>query len=78
MTSLSIVVSEETNKALRRFLGGAKVKKDSISAFVERAVRKEIALCTIQAVKERNAVHPVAEVEASIDDALRDVRASCS
>ena len=78
MTRLSVVVSEDTKRALHRFLGEMGVKKGGISAFVEHAVRKEIALCTIQAVKERNAAYPVSEIDAAIDDAWRDVRASCS
>jgi hypothetical protein len=76
MTRWSVIVSEDTDKALRRFLGEIDEKKDGFSIFIESAVLNEISYRTIQSMKERNAQYPLAIIEAAINDAVREVRAA--
>jgi len=66
----SIVVPEETDRALRSFLAQRGTKKGDISRFVEEAVQSRLFDLTVESVKERNRLHNPSEILAAIDEAL--------
>lgn len=74
-TRWTIKVSEETDLALRRFLGARGMKKGDLSRFVEEAVRWRVLEETAEEVRARNEDLSAEELEAAIDEAVRDVRA---
>ena len=77
MTRWSVVVSDETDKALRVFLaeqGGG--KKGELSTFIEDAVRKRLFELTVHQVKQQNAEVTPEEIMNAIDEAVQEVRAS--
>lgn len=71
----SIVVSRETDLALRSFLGAKGMKKGDLSKFIEEAVRWHVFNRTIEDIKARNADTDPEELQAIIDEAVQDVRA---
>ena len=71
----SIVVSRETDLALRSFLGAKGMKKGDLSKFIEEAVRWHVFNRTVEDIKARNADTDPDELQAMIDEAVRDVRA---
>ena len=71
----TIKVSQETDLALRGFLGAQGMKKGDLSKFVEDAVRWRMLDRTVQAVKDRNQDVSPDLLEAMIDEATREVRA---
>ena len=50
----SIVIPEETDRALRSFLAQRGTKKGDISRFVEEAVQSHLLELTVEGIKERN------------------------
>ena len=67
----SIVVSADTDKALRVFLanrGGG--RKGDLSRFVEEAVRTYIFEQTVERIKEANVDLPEMELAGLVDEAL--------
>ena len=66
----SIVVPEETDRALRSFLAQRGTKKGDISRFVEDAVQSRLFELTAQSVKERNRLHDQNDILEAIDEAL--------
>ena len=70
----TVKVSRETDLALRSYLGSQGMKKGDLSRFVEEAVRWRVLDRTVQWLKDRNQDLPAEELEALIDDAVRDVR----
>ena len=66
----SIVVPEETDRALRSFLAKRGTKKGDISRFVEEAVQSRLFELTVESVKERNRPRDQKEILAAIDEAL--------
>jgi hypothetical protein len=66
----SIVVPEETDRALRSFLARRGTKKGDISRFVEEAVQSRLFELTVEGVKERNQEHDPNEILEAIEDAL--------
>jgi hypothetical protein len=66
----SIVVAEETDRALRSFLARRGTKKGDISRFVEEAVHARLFELTVESVKERNRPHEQNEILEAIDEAL--------
>ena len=66
----SIVVPEETDRALRSFLARRGTKKGDISRFVEEAVQSRLFELTVETVKERNRSHGQNEILEAIDEAL--------
>lgn len=59
MAKWSIIVSDETDRALRMFLAAQQLKdkwskKGAISDFTEEAVKKYLFELTVSQVKERN------------------------
>jgi hypothetical protein len=72
----SLVVSEETDTALRQFLatqGGG--RKGDLSRFVEEAVRNRILELAASDAKAANATRPAADVVAAVEEALAWARA---
>ncbi|MDP1526533.1 MAG: ribbon-helix-helix domain-containing protein [Rhodocyclaceae bacterium] len=74
----TIKVSPETDLSLRGFLGAQGMKKGDLSKFVEDAVRWRMLDRTVQIVKDRNQDMPSDMLEAMIDDAVRDIRATAA
>lgn len=71
----NIRVSKETDLTLRTFLGSQGMKKGDLSKFIEQAVRAHIFHRTVQDIKARNADADPDELQALIDNAVREVRA---
>ena len=71
----NIKVSKETDLTLRTFLGSQGMKKGDLSKFIEEAVRWHVFHRTVQDIKARNADTDPDELQALIDDAVREVRA---
>jgi hypothetical protein len=71
----NIKVSKETDLTLRTFLGSQGMKKGDLSKFIEQAVRAHVFHRTVQDIKARNAGTDPDEMQALIDDAVREVRA---
>lgn len=70
----TLVVSEETDRALRAFLGLSGSKKGDLSAFVEEAVKERLFELTAGRVKNCNASTDQGELMRLIDDAVGAVR----
>jgi hypothetical protein len=70
----SIKVSRETDLTLRTYLGARGMKKGDLSKFIEEAVRWRILSRTVRDIKARNANTSVNELQATIDDAVREAR----
>ncbi len=72
----TVKVSKDTDVSLRSFLAQRGMKKGDLSKVIERAVQKEVFAQTVAGVQARNADVPLEQIEAAIDDALRQVRRS--
>lgn len=68
----SIVIPEETDRALRSFLAMRGTKKGDISRFVEEAVQSRLFELTVESVKDRNRPLDQDEILAAINEALAD------
>lgn len=68
----SIIVPEETDRALRSFLARKGTKKGDISRFVEEAVQSRLFDLTVDDIKERNRPHDQKEILEAIEEALAD------
>ncbi|MGB6686724.1 MAG: ribbon-helix-helix domain-containing protein [Terracidiphilus sp.] len=70
-TRWNLVVSKETDIALRQFLaseGGG--RKGDLSRFVEEAVKERIYDMTARAIKNENASKSPEEIEEIVEEAL--------
>ena len=74
----SLVISKETDIALRSYLAHHGMRKGDLSKFVEDAVRWQVLDRTVAETKAANASFPTEEIEAAIDEALEAVRGSQS
>ena len=72
----TIKVSPETDLSLRGFLGAQGMKKGDLSKFVEDAVRWRMLDRKVQGIKDRNQDVSAETMEAMIEEAVREVRAS--
>ena len=70
----NIKVSKETDLTLRTFLGSRGMKKGDLSKFIEEAVRWRVFHRSVQDIKARNSDTDPDELQALIDDAVREVR----
>jgi len=70
----NIKVSRETDSNLRDLLGTRGMKKGDLSAFVEKAVRDLVFRSTVEDIKNRNADTAPDELQALIDETVREVR----
>jgi hypothetical protein len=71
----NIKVSKETDLTLRMFLGSQGMKKGDLSKFIEQAVRAHVFHRSVQDIKTRNADTDPNEMQALVDNAVREVRA---
>ena len=71
----NIKVSKQTDLTLRTYLGSQGMKKGDLSKFIEQAVRAHVFHRTVEDMKARNAGSDPDEMQALIDDAVREVRA---
>ena len=71
---LSVMVSVETDRALRAYLGAQGKRKGDLSNFIEEAVLWRMLDKDVQAVKARNCDIPAEDLQGLIDEALADVR----
>ena len=70
----SLVISKETDMALRTYLGRHGMRKGDLSKFVEDAVHWRVLDLTVAEAKAANANVPPAEIEAAISEAVEAVR----
>ena len=66
----SVVVPEDTDRALRTFLARTGGKKGDLSRFVDDAVMTRLFELTVEDVKERNRAYSKNEVFEAIEEAL--------
>ena len=71
----TVKVSKDTDVSLRSFLAQRGMKKGDLSKFIEQAVQKAVFFQAVADVEARNVDISDSEIEGSIDDALRKVRA---
>ena len=74
-TRWSLVVCDETDRSLRRYLARTGRRKGDLSRFVDRAVRQANFRETLESVWERNSHLSAAEAQALADDAVAQARA---
>jgi Ribbon-helix-helix domain len=74
LTRWTVMVSRDTDIALRSYLAEHGGKKGDLSKFVERAVQKEVFRATVRDVRERNAHLSSDEIQAIIDEEVAAVR----
>lgn len=70
----SLVISKETDIALRSYLGRQGMRKGDLSKFVEDAVRWRVLDRTVAETKSANVNVPPQEIEAAISEAVQAVR----
>ena len=64
----NLVVSRETDRTLRTFLGARGMKKGDLSKFVEEAVRQRVFQRTVEEIEARAAGPEAAEFERLAED----------
>lgn len=70
-TRWNLVVSKETDKSLRKFLGAeGGGKKGDLSRFVEEAVKEQIYDLTAQAIKQENALRTPEEIGEIVEESI--------
>lgn len=69
-TRWSVVVSKDTDRALRSYLAQKGAKKGDLSRFVDEAVLSRLFELTIENVKIRNRAHTQEDILEAIEDAL--------
>jgi hypothetical protein len=75
-TRWTVIVSKHTDVLLRSFLAQRGMKKGDLSRFVEEAVKWRVFDQTVAEAREKFADLPPDELQAMIDEATADVRAS--
>lgn len=70
----SLVISKETELALRTYLARQGMRKGDLSKFVEDAVRWRVLDRTVAETKAANASVPAEEIESAIAEAVQAVR----
>ncbi len=76
MTRWNLVISEDTDRAVRSYLARTGGKKGDLSKFVDQAVRQAVFWQTAKAIKDRNAAEDQNELLKLIDEAVDETRAS--
>ncbi len=69
-TRWSVVVPEDTDRALRSYLARKGTKKGDLSRFVDEAVLSRLFELTVEDVKQRNQEYVQEDILAAIEDAL--------
>jgi hypothetical protein len=75
LSRVTVMMSRETEGAMRSFLAERGGRKGDLSRFVEQAVNNELLRVTIREIQEQNAHLPAARVQAMIDAACAESRA---
>ncbi len=78
MTRWNLSIPEETDRTVRTYLARTGLKKGSLSAFVDEAVRSRVFMLTVQRVKANNAGADSDELARLIDEAVDWARADRS
>jgi ribbon-helix-helix protein len=73
-TRWNLVVSRNTDKAVRSLLAERGGRKGDLSKFVEEAVNKQVLIETVRDVREANKDRDPAEIQRLIDEAMAEVR----
>jgi hypothetical protein len=73
-TRWNLVVSRETDKAVRSLLAERGGKKGDLSKFVEEAVHRAVLLETVREIRERTKHLDPDELQKTIDEAVDEVR----
>lgn len=76
MARWSLVISDNTDRSVRAYLGAIGAKKGGLSNLVEEAVKRYIFEETVKTVQERNSEYSEDEMMNVIDEAIRETRAS--
>jgi len=71
-TRWSVVVPEDTDRALRSYLARKGTKKGDISRFVDDAVLSRLFELTVEDVKERNQAVNQEDILGAIEASLRN------
>jgi hypothetical protein len=66
----SLVVPEDTDRALRSYLARTGGRKGDLSRFVDNAVLARLFELTVEDVKDRNRAHSQNEIIEAIEEAL--------
>ncbi len=74
-TRWNLVISEQTNIAVRSFLAQRGFKKGDLSSFVEEAVRWRVFDQTMTQAREGFEALPAEEAQSLLEEALAEVRA---
>ena len=74
VTRWTVIVSNETDAAVRSYLAEHGGKKGDLSKFIERAVQKEVFRATLRDIRERNADLSDEEIQAIVDEEVAAVR----
>jgi hypothetical protein len=69
-TRWSVVVPEDTDRALRSYLARKGTKKGDLSRFVDEAVLSRLFELTVEDVTERNQEYAQEDILEAIEDAL--------
>jgi len=69
-TRWTVVVPEDTDRALRSYLARKGTKKGDLSRFVDEAVLSRLFELTVEDVKERNQQYAQEDILAAIEGAL--------
>ena len=78
MTRWNLVISDDTNRAVRSYLARTGGKKGDLSRFVDRAVRQAIFWEALESVWRRNQHLSSREAQALADEAVMQARAGRS
>lgn len=76
MTHWSLVISDETDRAVRAFLNESNNRQDDLSGFVEEAVRFRLFHLQIARIKNRNQQFNQAQILSTVDEAVDKYRAA--
>ena len=77
MVIWSLTVSPETDQRLRAFLEQNGIKTGNLSQYVEEAVKQRLNFEeTVDRIQSRNLRFSEATIEASINEAIRETRAT--
>jgi hypothetical protein len=74
MARWSLVISDNTDRTVRSYLGAIGAKKGGLSNLVEEAVKRYIFEETVNTVQERNLEYSQEEIMNVIDEAVKEIR----
>ena len=74
MTRWTLVISDDTDKALRTFLAQNGGKKGDLSQFVEEAVQRRLFDLTVDHIKKRNKIYDQRAIMDAVEEALDAAR----